>query len=51
MEKRKWTDASKYSEGMEQLRREGKTRQKIADTLGLEKAQTKNWISRHNRAQ
>lgn len=51
MEKRKWTDVSKYSELIEQLRREGKTRQEIADALGLEKVQIKNWINRHNRAQ
>jgi len=51
MEKRKWTDVSKYSEVIEQLWREGKSRQEIADTLGLEKIQIKNWINRHNRAQ
>lgn len=51
MEKRKWTDVSKYGEVIEQLRHEGKTRQEIADTLGLEKVQIKNWINRHNRAQ
>jgi len=51
MEKRKWTDMSQYSEVIEQLRQEGKTRQEIADTLGLEKIQIKNWINRHNRAQ
>lgn len=51
MEKRKWTDVSKYSEVIEQMRREGKTRQEIADTLGLEKMQIKNWINRHNRNQ
>lgn len=51
MKKRKWTDVSKYSEVIEQMRREGKTRQEIADALGLEKIQIKNWINRHNRAQ
>ena len=51
MEKRKWTDVSKYSEVIEQMRREGKRRQEIADTLGLDKIQIKNWINRHNRAQ
>ena len=51
MEKRKWTDISKYSEVIEQLRWEGKTRQEIADTLRLEPVQIKNWINRHNRAQ
>ena len=51
MEKRKWTDVSKHSEVIEQMRREGKTRQEIAYTLGLEKMQIKNWINRHNRNQ
>ena len=51
MEKRKWTDVSKYSEVIEQMRREEKSRQEIADTPGLEKIQIKNWIHRHNRAQ
>lgn len=51
MKERKWTDVSQYSEDIERLRRAGKTRQEIADTLGLEKTQIKNWINRHNRAQ
>ena len=51
MEKRKWTDVSQYSEVIEQLRREGKARQEIADILGLEKMQIKNWINRHNHGQ
>lgn len=32
-----------------QLRKEGKSRQEIAETLGLTKAQIKNWITRYNR--
>ena len=31
------------------MREAGMTRQEIADELGLEKAQIKNWITRHNR--
>ena len=32
-----------------ELRESGKTRQEIADELGLTKAQIKNWVSRYNR--
>ena len=34
-----------------QLREAGKSRQEIADALGLTKAQIKNWINRYNRRQ
>ena len=34
-----------------QLREGGKSRQEIADALGLTKAQIKNWINRYNRRQ
>lgn len=34
-----------------QLREAGKSRQEIADTLGLTKVQIKNWINRYNRRQ
>ena len=33
------------------MRKEGATRQKIADRLGLSKPQIKNWINRYNRKQ
>ena len=33
------------------MREVGKTRREIAEHLGLEKEQIKNWISRHNREQ
>ena len=33
------------------MRKVGRIRQEIADTLGLEKVQIKNWISRYNREQ
>ena len=32
-----------------QLREEGKSRQEIADILGLTKAQIKDWVNRYNR--
>jgi len=34
-----------------QLREAGKSRQEIADSLGLTKVQIKNWINRYNRQQ
>ena len=34
-----------------QLREAGKSRQEIAETLGLTKVQIKNWINRYNRRQ
>ena len=34
-----------------QLREAGKSRQEIADALGLTKAQIKNWVNRYNRRQ
>ena len=33
------------------MRNEGYTRQQIADALGLEKAQIKNWVKRFNHRQ
>ena len=51
MEKRKWTNIKAVETQIVKMREEGRTRQEIADTLGLEKTQIKNWISRHNREQ
>ena len=51
MGKRKWTDVSKYSEIITEMRNAGSTRQEIADALGLEKFQIKNWINQQNRTQ
>lgn len=51
MSKRKWTDVSKYSEVIAEMRNAGCTRQEIADALGLEKFQIKNWINQQNRRQ
>ena len=33
------------------MRKAGYSRQEIADSLGLEKEQVKNWVSRYNREQ
>jgi uncharacterized protein (DUF433 family) len=49
MSKRKWTNIKAVEGLIIEMRKLGKTRQEIADALGLEKAQIKNWISRHNR--
>ena len=51
MEKRKWTNIKAVETEIIKMREEGRTRQEIADMLGLEKVQIKNWISRHNREQ
>lgn len=49
--KRKWTDIQSAEVLIQQMRKEGRTRQEIADALGLEKTQIKNWINRYNRRQ
>ena len=51
MEKRKWTNIKAKETEIIKMRKAGRTRQEIADTLGLEKVQIKNWISRYNREQ
>ena len=51
MKKRKWTNIKAVETDIIKMREEGQTRQEIANALGLEKAQIKNWISRHNRKQ
>ena len=51
MSKRKWTNISMFGTENEQMRRDGLTRQEIADSLGLTKVQIKNWINRTNRAE
>ena len=51
MSKRKWRNIKKLEPEMLRLREEGKTRQEIADLLGLEKVQVKNWRNRYNREQ
>ena len=51
MEKRKWTNIKAVETEIIKMRKAGRTRQEIADTLGLEKVQIKNWSSRYNREQ
>lgn len=48
---RKWTDIQSAEPIILQMRKDGLTRQEIADVLGFEKVQIKNWISRYNRKQ
>lgn len=51
MKKRKWTNIKAVETDIIKMRETRRTRQEIADELGLEKVQIKNWINRHNRAQ
>lgn len=51
MEKRKYTKVEAFEAEMIAMREAGKRKQEIADYLGLEKAQIKNWINRYNRKQ
>ena len=48
---RKRTDIQSAERIILQMRQEGRSRQEIADALGLEKVQIKNWINRFNRRQ
>ena len=49
MSKRKYTKMDKYAAVIATMREEGRTRQEIADALGLEYDQVANWIKRNNR--
>ena len=51
MEKRKWTNIKAVETEIIKMRKAERTRQEIADALGLEKVQIKNWINRYNREQ
>lgn len=51
MEKRKWTNIKAVEGLITEMREAGKTRQEIADALGLDKVQVKNWINRYNKKQ
>ena len=51
MGKRKYTHVEEYEPVILQMRKEGKTRREIAEHLGLEKQQIKDWIKRYNRKQ
>lgn len=49
MSKRKYTHMKELEVQILSMRESGMTRQEIADELGLEKGQIKNWIARYNR--
>lgn len=49
MGKRKYTHMGAYEERIKGLREEGRTKGEIAEELGLEIEQVKNWIGRQNR--
>ena len=51
MKKRKWSNIKIVGPEIIKMCKEGRTRQEMADALGLEKVQIKNWISRYNREQ
>lgn len=48
---RSYRDIEQYEKEILRLRKEGYTRQQIADKLGLTKEQIKNFISRYNNKQ
>ena len=49
MSRRKYTKMEKYASQITAMREEGRTRQEIADALGLEYDQVANWVKRNNR--
>ena len=51
MSKRKYTHIKEIEPEILTMRKAGYSRQEIADSLGLEKEQVKNWVSRYNREQ
>ena len=51
MSKRKYTHVQELEGEILVMRKEGATRQEIADRFGLSKAQIKGWINRYNRKQ
>ena len=51
MSKRKYTHIQVLEGEILAIRKEGATRQEIADRFGLSKGQIKNWINRYNRKQ
>ena len=48
MSKRKYTHIKAIEMQIVSMREAGMTRQEIADELGLEKEQIKNWVARYN---
>ena len=51
MSKRKYTHIKDIEMQIITMREAGMTRQEIADELGLEKCQIKDWVTRYNRRQ
>lgn len=51
MSKRKWTRIEIYESEIIRLLEIGLTRREIADELGLDKIQIRNWINRYNKRQ
>lgn len=49
MSKRKYSHIKSVEMQIISMREAGMTRQEIADELGLEKEQIKNWVTRYNR--
>ena len=49
MSKRKYVHIKAIEEQIISMREAGMTRQEIANELGLEKEQIKNWVARYNR--
>lgn len=47
--KRQYPHIKKMEPEIIKMREQGKTRQEIADGLGLTKTQIKNWVRRHNK--
>lgn len=51
MDKRRYTNIKAVEPEIIAMRKDGLTRQQIADVLGLDKQQIKNWVFRYNRQQ
>ena len=51
MSKRKYTHVKEIESVIISMREAGLTRQEIADELGLQKSQIKNWVRRYNKRQ
>jgi len=51
MDKRKYADIKKVELQILQMRADGKSKKQIANELGLQTIQIKNWINRYNRKQ
>ena len=51
MRRGKYTHIQALEKEMLAMRKEGATRQEIAERFGLSKSQIKNWINRYNRKQ